>query len=64
MERERLHRDEESPRRPGADPAGGGSPPARDFQRESSEIDEQLNQSIAEIAQRYHATDVANRGGQ
>jgi hypothetical protein len=63
MELERRRREDQDPPRP--DPGSGdASPPARDFHRESEEIDRQLDRSIELISGQYRARDVLNRGGQ
>ncbi|NLE59883.1 MAG: hypothetical protein GX616_16140 [Planctomycetes bacterium] len=63
MELETRRRDDQNPPQP--DPtAGGGASPGRDFRSESDEIDRQLDRSISDISERYHARDVINRGGQ
>jgi hypothetical protein len=63
MELERRRREDQS--LPRLDPgASEASRPARDFRKESDEIDSQLARSIAVIAERYRARDVINRGGQ
>ncbi len=63
MEPERRHRDDQNPLRPDSG-SGDASPPARDFRKESDEIDRQLDLSIEMISERYRARDVINRGGQ
>jgi len=63
MELERRHRDDQNLPRPDAG-QGDASPPARDFRKESDEIDHHLDRSLADISERYRARDVINRGGQ